>query len=803
MGQQLERLLQRCTVKLSIPGKMGWGTGFFVAPGLILTCHHVVKDAGNGTVQVCWQNQEDFAEAVIERSLPDFDLALLKFDPPPSSNLPCVYLDPEVQSGDELYLFGYPDRDFPKGCPVTFTCEGFTGDQPPLLKFKLGQVRPGMSGSPLLNQRTGKVCGIVKFTRDRSIDLGGGAVPTSEILSQFPKLVELQRAFHQQDDRWTSLLLEINWREVCREMLTQRQKLTSNLLEAGGNFELKELYVPLGLVEKQPQQKRSEDVSPKSGSQLYREENQEEKIIPIAHDRFFGEVLKQGVSPKSQGQRIAVTGEAGAGKTTLLQKIAFWILDNDLGLPIWVPLGQVETTLSEYLTEVWLSLAKANVTAEIKEDLEKQCREGRVWLLLDGLDERSNPTEPGFINSLQSGWLTKARMVLSSRLNVWEVAQNPLSEFDVYRNLDFEPEQVKQFVHNWFTNTEKAASGERLLQALNESGKERIRDLVRNPLRCSLLCRSWQVGEGKLPDTKAQLYDQFVETIYQWKDWTPEPFPNRSEAKRRLNKVLGQLARRAIDEEKYRFVLRNDFVSSELGEQDEPLFRLALKLGWLNNVGKDPKNPLKNVYAFYHPTFQEYFAAKAIDDWHFFLNHILKNPSQGSYRIFEPQWKEPILLWLGLEELANEQKEAFIELLVEFDDGCGEWLSQDRVNKGFYEYRAYFLAAAGIAEFGDCSKADEIAKQIVHWGFGYLDEKGERQEFLDLIETGAKESLQETERTKAIAALVKLLRSTEDEFTRRRAAKSLGAIGTGNETAIAALVQLLGATQNKDTLCRF
>ncbi len=48
--------------------------------------------------------------------------------------------------------------------PATFHCEGFTGDEPGLIKFALRQVRPGMSGAPLLNQRTGKVCGIVKFT---------------------------------------------------------------------------------------------------------------------------------------------------------------------------------------------------------------------------------------------------------------------------------------------------------------------------------------------------------------------------------------------------------------------------------------------------------------------------------------------------------------------------------------------------------------------------------------------------------------------------------------------------------------
>ena len=41
MPQRLDELLQECSVKITVPG--GWGTGFFVAPGLILTCDHVGK----------------------------------------------------------------------------------------------------------------------------------------------------------------------------------------------------------------------------------------------------------------------------------------------------------------------------------------------------------------------------------------------------------------------------------------------------------------------------------------------------------------------------------------------------------------------------------------------------------------------------------------------------------------------------------------------------------------------------------------------------------------------------------------
>jgi hypothetical protein len=202
---QLEDLLQQCTVKLSLLGRMGWGTGFFVAPGWILTCAHVVPAAEGQRVQVLWQKRE--FQAVVEQSLPDpYDVALLRVIEPLGIQMPCVYLDEEVRSRDPLYLFGYPDQDFPNGCPVTFSCEGLTGDEPAFIKFALGQVRPGMSGSALLNQRTGKVCGIVTFTRDRSTDLGGGAISVITILEKFSALTEQQQQFHQQDRRWRDFL---------------------------------------------------------------------------------------------------------------------------------------------------------------------------------------------------------------------------------------------------------------------------------------------------------------------------------------------------------------------------------------------------------------------------------------------------------------------------------------------------------------------------------------------------------------------------------------------------------------------
>ena len=444
--------------------------------------------------------------------------------------------------------------------------------------------------------------------------------------------------------------------------------------------------------------------------------------------------------------------------------------------------------LKAYLFETWLTqvaekIGKAETTKQLKDNFVAQFNQNNVWLLLDGLDEMSassgNPLTEIARQFREAGLISQARIVLTCRVNLWDGSSNALDDFDTYRSLDFDyPQQVERFIQKWFAAIPE--TGNQLCTALKESGKERIQDLVKNPLRLTLLCLNWQSGDGKLPDTQAGLYQQFVDDFYKWKK---DEFATNSHQRQQLNIELGELAKEAIDKEATRFRLRQDFVSQFLGDADDEksLLKLALNRGWLNSIGIDEQR--KPVYAFFHASFQEYFAAKAIDDWHFFLNHVPNNPSKGTYRIFEPQWKQTILLWLGREEEnLKQQKQEFIDALVSFKDGCQK----------FYGYRAYFLAAAGIAEFRDYFKANEIVTQIVNWTIDISSSiKGE-----------ARSALQQTDRTKAISALVQLLQSTTTvyDYTRRQAAECLGEIGTGNEIAIAALVQLLQSSTSVDDL---
>ena len=202
MTDTLDALLYQCTVQLNLADGTG-GTGFLVAPGYVLTCEHVVRGAEGEAIQLRWQNKLDFATGYVEKVFPDIDVALVWFEPP-RADLPCVYFDDrDVRVGDRLYLFGYTDDpDYPTGRPVTPECEGFTGDDPPLIMLEQGQIQPGMSGAALLNRETGQVCGMAKFTRSMGSDLGGGGVKASVILAALPQLRDWQQAFHQGDDRW-------------------------------------------------------------------------------------------------------------------------------------------------------------------------------------------------------------------------------------------------------------------------------------------------------------------------------------------------------------------------------------------------------------------------------------------------------------------------------------------------------------------------------------------------------------------------------------------------------------------------
>lgn len=580
---------------------------------------------------------------------------------------------------------------------------------------------------------------------------------------------------------------DINWSEVCGKVLAQQQEkqlFRRSITGRGVGHEAKNVYVKLGLIKPKEKPQRGEDFQPAAAKGM-RQYGLTEKEIELEYK--YDEFLEQVIEGKEKN--FAIVGEPGAGKSTWLEQIALYVNKSEKCFPICVSLASLGgKTLEEYLFQIWLknaliiSHSDLEITSAHKK-LEELFKSGKVWLLLDGVDEmRANESPLQTITNQLRGWVDLARVVLTCRANVWEANPNALPNFETYQTLHFDDEQVDDFIGQWFTREGKPELGKKLQNKLGESGHDRLQDLIKNPLRLAMLCGIWYFNQGNLPHTKATLYQGYIDYFYQWK-----PHPQLTEdldKQEELHTALSKLALEAIDK---KLPLRKKFVHKIIGQS---LFQLARDVGWLNWVYKDSETG-EDVYAFFHLTFQEYFAACGIKDWDYFLPREHKDkPVEDKdypgkykpYRIFEPQWKEVFLLWLGRDktEVPDDKKEAFIQRLIPFNDGCGD----------FYKYRAYFLVAAGIAEFKNCRIADQIVTQMVEWliavpRYGCFGEE-------------IRAAIQETDSRRVIDKLILLLYNSRYKTKRHDIIGCIGNIGFNDSQAIDALNKIIdGQNQNK------
>lgn len=183
--------LPACCVRVDVGG-LHAGSGFFAAPGIVVTCYHVLslgdlssKEAG-ANISIVSQAGDTY-QVLDHREwsgTDEDDLAILRVEP--ADDHAVVLLDTGLRARDQLHTFGFPEG-YPTGAPAALVAEGWM-EADRWLKVAQGQVRRGMSGSPVLNIRTGAVCGILKRSSDTSQALGGYAVSVRRLFKLSPTL---------------------------------------------------------------------------------------------------------------------------------------------------------------------------------------------------------------------------------------------------------------------------------------------------------------------------------------------------------------------------------------------------------------------------------------------------------------------------------------------------------------------------------------------------------------------------------------------------------------------------------------
>ena len=218
MARALEDLLRQCTVRVKAGDRSG--AGFFVAPGKVLTCAHVVDD---DDVSVVWERDgqdpaeirvagrmllNDRGQAIEALAAAYPDIAILNLDQSDLTrfgNHPCVALGTKWPSpADEFQAFGYPEQGGSvRLTPVKLAYRGQQGTDPTAyLDLASDKVEPGMSGGPVLNLSSGQVCGVIVASKDVAAPEGALAVTWSCVEADLKKVIDDNREFHAHDRRW-------------------------------------------------------------------------------------------------------------------------------------------------------------------------------------------------------------------------------------------------------------------------------------------------------------------------------------------------------------------------------------------------------------------------------------------------------------------------------------------------------------------------------------------------------------------------------------------------------------------------
>ncbi|WP_242018102.1 HEAT repeat domain-containing protein [Synechocystis sp. FACHB-383] len=572
-----------------------------------------------------------------------------------------------------------------------------------------------------------------------------------------------------------------DWPAVCQQLLYRALPCTSVQTQ------------PEFVVKKPGRIPRSLKVI---ASEATSEHNAQTSYGPL---EFLDSLLAPIAEGGEKSRYLAIMGEAGSGKTIFLQHFAqgLWQRYQEGRahcLPIWLnPSRFKHRSIKDYLFGPWLQEAMT-LNGEIppttwRESLQLGLQAGQFWLVLDGVDYTF--TDPGQMSAAQGSltWLKDSLaevpatpVLLSCRPDTRRNDPRGLAGFTRYQLEPLlYPGEVEIAIEDYFTPDRPAQSENQgqpnalataLKEALANPLVSHLRPYLLRPRRLMLCCRFWRDQPRDFPVSSGALYRQLTKAFYLWQSEWASSKPGQQEE---LAQLLGQLAKQMLGENPVDHRPLSPAEVEKIFGKDSPLLRSALQLGWLMPKTAVRKGVWERGYGFADDTFRDYFAAQAIADWHFFLDIY-----RHQYRIFAPEWQGVLTFWWGREDIGLVNKQAFLQVMLEFDDRCSP--------ENFYGLRALESAALALRECPDLTQADEIVARLLAQGLTPVGGNGSQQKW-------AMEILATTHRPPVIQALLKTLQTTEDDRVYGQCCQWLGQWGQGFPQVIGILEQQLALHQ--------
>lgn len=398
---------------------------------------------------------------------------------------------------------------------------------------------------------------------------------------------------------------------------------------------------------------------------------------------------------------VIVLGDPGAGKTTFVKYVALRLARGEgvkIGLtdylPILLPLAafanalqsrdiRLDDFIAEYFAGIGMDLPIGSMLSEA-------LKVGRALILLDGLDEvrdinMRNTVVERVVDFFAFHRREGNKFVLTSRVVGYRAVRPSAEDLIECTIVDFEEDEIEEFVTHWTTALEKQAQGNTsIAQADAETDRRElldsihqnpgVRQLASTPLLLTILALMKRQGIS-LPERRVQLYDQYVSTLLS--TWN------------RARSLSGRAPGRDIDELQTVRILAPlalwmHEVSPGVGLVGREDMRRKLEELFMERSDTSPHQAARQFltdvrehaalllergpgeYGFIHLTFEEYLAAVAL---------ALKGQGNSapiietlSAHVGEQAWREVTLLTIGylgirqqLPKVAGEVVEALVD----------------------------------------------------------------------------------------------------------------------------------------------
>ncbi|XP_078572096.1 uncharacterized protein LOC144859374 [Branchiostoma floridae x Branchiostoma japonicum] len=326
------------------------------------------------------------------------------------------------------------------------------------------------------------------------------------------------------------------------------------------------------------------------------------------YDTREGEASQASV--RSSVRKIRVEGDPGIGKSYSCQKLAYDWSCGKLGrfkvvflLEMRHLAGKVKDYIFEQLLPEDTKMTPDQLWSYIQENQDD------VLFILDGLDELSQAArEVKDVEKLIQGKiLSKCHVLVTSR--PYHCVKDLEKCHQFYKIVGYTKQNSEEFIRKYFCKSPGSAS--KLVKHLHSNMN--LSQIIVNPLCNLLICVLWEYNNKELPSSKAELYQDIVDSVA--KRFCKKSNPEREFEGDQLPpdvenalRDLGKLAWEGLENDQVQFKVNE--IKKEYGTTADNM----LNMGLLTRDYSFSRSILTRYCAFLHKTFQEYMAARYISD---------------------------------------------------------------------------------------------------------------------------------------------------------------------------------------------